>query len=819
MRARARASASALQRFTGLALLVLAAPAGVGAEQGPPVGAQAAPPVRAEQATTPPAVISVPALDLPADLEVTEAQLDVEVQIDPQGEASLPEGQLSGGLREAVERALAAGRFEPARSAGVAVSARVTLRFELASVPVADGGTAPAVAANAGAGEEPSAGAAPQEPVAYGARAEVPAPKPTARRLELVAMRDVPGAFGDPFRILDTLPGVVPILTGVPYVYVRGAPPAGTIYLYDGIPVPALFHLALGPAVVHPALVGDLDFYSAVAPARYGRHTGGVFAGQGRGQAGTDVAGELELRLVDVQAMLDIPVGGGRVTVAGRYGYPGLLLTLLSSEAELSYWDYQLRVTQRLSASDRAELLIFGSYDRVGEKDDPQEGLSLQFHRAEARLLRTQRRLELGAALQVGYEQSQLADELRVSAIRLGPRLWFGAAPTSGVRLRVGADLLGTFGEVTELDDALQPAFSEPDVAPATGGPTQARGLPPRMSSSQGFEPQEEFGDPPLTNPLYTAVAGRSVAGAYAQAALQLGDSLQIEPGLRADIWMTGSRSQVAVEPRLLLTYRLAESWTAHVAAGLGHQPATAPIPLPGFADVALDQGLQRATKLEAGVAADPYDFLHIESQLFFNHMENLMLLDLAFDCDQLELDPSCELLIPRADVDAYGIEAFLKVPSRYRVSGWLSYTLGFARGHTLGGRRFTPSFDIRHVGNLVASVDLGGGFSAGTRLHYSSGKMATAGVDVVVAGRQPVSQRQEFRLPGFFRADLKLAYGWSPSWGRMRVTLEWLNATLSEEAVDVSCESTPDGLGVDQCEVEYAPAIFFPNLGVRAEF
>ena len=62
-------------------------------------------------------------------------------------------------------------------------------------------------------------------------------------------MRDVPGAFGDPFRVVDTVPGVLPLLSGVPYVYVRGAPPAGTIYIYDDIAVPALFHLALGPAL------------------------------------------------------------------------------------------------------------------------------------------------------------------------------------------------------------------------------------------------------------------------------------------------------------------------------------------------------------------------------------------------------------------------------------------------------------------------------------------------------------------------------------------------------------------------------------------
>ena len=49
-------------------------------------------------------------------------------------------------------------------------------------------------------------------------------------------MRDMPGAFGDPFRAIEALPGVVPIVSGLPYFYVRGSPPSGTLYVYDDIP-------------------------------------------------------------------------------------------------------------------------------------------------------------------------------------------------------------------------------------------------------------------------------------------------------------------------------------------------------------------------------------------------------------------------------------------------------------------------------------------------------------------------------------------------------------------------------------------------------
>ena len=111
-------------------------------------------------------------------------------------------------------------------------------------------------------------------------KAVVTRPEPTAHSISLEQIREVPGAFGDPFRAIEALPGVVPVMSGVPYVYVRGAPPSATAYFYDEIQMPALFHLGLGPAVVHPAMVGPIDFYPGVAPARYGRKTGGVVAGK-----------------------------------------------------------------------------------------------------------------------------------------------------------------------------------------------------------------------------------------------------------------------------------------------------------------------------------------------------------------------------------------------------------------------------------------------------------------------------------------------------------------------------------------------------------
>src|SRR5690606_15240294 len=52
---------------------------------------------------------------------------------------------------------------------------------------------------------------------------ELPSGRQTLTR---AAARQVPGAFGDPLRAVDVLPGVTSVVSGLPFFYVRGAPPA-----------------------------------------------------------------------------------------------------------------------------------------------------------------------------------------------------------------------------------------------------------------------------------------------------------------------------------------------------------------------------------------------------------------------------------------------------------------------------------------------------------------------------------------------------------------------------------------------------------------
>jgi hypothetical protein len=116
--------------------------------------------------------------------------------------------------------------FDPALRGGRAVAARI--RMEVAfepPTPVESPPDAPVPKPP----DAPVATPAVEEVTVHGQRVA-----PGATSMGRAEVRQLPGAFGDPFRAIEALPGVTPIVSGLPFFYVRGAPPGNVGYFLDG---------------------------------------------------------------------------------------------------------------------------------------------------------------------------------------------------------------------------------------------------------------------------------------------------------------------------------------------------------------------------------------------------------------------------------------------------------------------------------------------------------------------------------------------------------------------------------------------------------
>ena len=158
----------------------------------------------------------------------------------------------------------------------------------------------------------------PYETVVRGDRERTEVSRVTLREQEL---REIPGTMGDPFRVMMLMPGVGSMLSGVAYPVVRGSQPSSTGYYLDGIRVPILFHLFLGPAVLHPDFIDTIDFYPGTPPPKYGRLMGGAIDGRLSKPRDDRVHGSAYADLINAGVFLEYPFEstGTNISVAGRY--------------------------------------------------------------------------------------------------------------------------------------------------------------------------------------------------------------------------------------------------------------------------------------------------------------------------------------------------------------------------------------------------------------------------------------------------------------------------------------------------------------------
>jgi hypothetical protein len=150
---------------------------------------------------------------------------------------------------------------------------------------------------------------------------------------------------------------------------------------------------------------------------------------------------------------------------------------------------------------------------------------------------------------------------------------------------------------------------------------------------------------------------------------------------------------------------------------------------------------------------------------------------------------------------EAYGLELFAKRKLTSHIGGFLSYTLSHST-RTYDGRTYTATFDRTHVLNTALAFDLGRNWRAGTRFTFYTG-----------LPKAPDPTSDSTRLPPFFRVDLRLEKRWQlkGTWW-ISFVAEWMNATLSKEAVATTCT-------LSGCQAQTIGPVTIPSIGVEGGF
>jgi TonB family protein len=706
-----------------------------------------------------------------------DARVELDVSIDKHGAVTAAE--VVSGEEPFTTRAKEAARswsFEPARRGErpVASRIRVSLTFTdpapLQSTPPApESGTNLAPAATLPAAPVPAPGAVEQPAEDEAVQVEVRGVRAGGAGVKLTRaeVRELPGAFGDPFRAIEVMPGVTPTSSGKPYFYVRGAPPGNVGYFFDEIPLPVLYHAAIGPAVLHPAFIDSVTLYPGGYSARYGRFAGAVVAGQ-LAPPMSKFRGEASLRLFDAGGMVELPFAGeqGSVMLGGRYSYSGALVSRISPDIEIGYWDYQSRLTFG-SGKHRVGLLAFGGHDELAQhkSDGLLTILDTTFHRADLRYDYTVSGTSaVRFALTYGRDQGVgPSANIRLKADAYRARVSFTSQPSSTVAFRAGADAqLDVFGFSAgrDVDQAALADFIE------VGGNH-------RLQS----------------------------AGTWLETIWRASPQVTVTPGLRGDVYHEADETKVSIEPRITARYAITRGLSITNSAGIARQPPGLELPTPGYRPK-LKGSLQTGIQTSSGVELQ----LPSEVVLSVSVFQTVLLDGADFGgseglANANQLDAQSE----RSRSHSYGTEITLSRSLTRQLGGFASYTLSRSE-RKIGDVKGPSGYDRRHVASAALSYDFGGGWRGGARGAFYSGIPVRVG-DPKVATDPP-------RTPPFWRVDTRGEKRWTigNSGAYLAVVLEVLNATLNDEVVSSRCYAYG-------CREERLGPITLPSIGVEGAY
>ena len=604
-------------------------------------------------------------------------------------------------------------------------------------------------------------------------------------------IQQVPGTFGDPFRVIQTLPGVSSVASLLPFPVVRGASPSSTGFLIDGIEVPMLFHLLAGPSVIHPEFIDEINFYPGGAPASYGGYTAGIVDGRTARPDPQQHLVDVDANLLQVGGLIREPIPGTDVTatIAGRYGYPGFLLGLATNQASLSYWDYQARLDGG-TAKNGWTIFAFGARDEldtVAPNSDPNAAnptlapsLILGFHRLDLRYHRTLGKLEIIARAVGGYDAT-LSNGTDFSELSIQPSIRLHWQQDKSLSFAGGID--GAYRDI-----------SQGATANSAANPFAA-----------------------ITADLHEFHSG----SAFVEAIWRPTPDWLIRPGIRADVNADDTTTKTDIDPRLTVRYRLAHRDLPDVApdsddssiwikgsAGIYHQPPRFVLPLPGLDMMPLKYGLERSFQTSLGLEVPLANRFQISTEGYFNYMDPTV-----FDLDVNELsvvngaNPS---LIPTTTVipvsveqqfinrlttpetgRAYGLEVMLRRQAKSGLFGWVSYTLSRSERYDNGA--WVPyDFDRTQLLNLVVGMPLRRNWDIGMRVQYESGLPVTT-----TAGYNTA------RADGYIRFDVRV--------DKRAVWHKWL--------LDFYIDVTNVALEPEEITPGNVIRYVLPSAGVRARF
>ncbi|MFK7991714.1 MAG: TonB-dependent receptor [Sandaracinaceae bacterium] len=703
-----------------------------------------------------PRLVEAPELSLPEDAEPLPPESEVVLTLTIGADGRVMEATVFSPVREDVDALVLEAApnmvFEPATRNGDAIPARIRFRFRVSPPEPPP--------------EDPEAGAEPEAEAPHldteaiegfdtevselgvVAVAERPEAGAAARiTLQAEELTTVPGTFGEPLRVVETLPGVVRSPFGLGFFVVRGAAFNNTGFFVDGFQVPLLYHLGAGPAVISSRFINELNFYPGGYPSSFGRFSAGIISVETAPPPADRLRGELEVDLFRASALIVVPFEDGRGSVAAafRRSYYDILLPLVLDGLDLSYTDYQVRADYRVNEHMQLSLFVFGSDDRLDQSGTFGTGVASE-----------------GVQNSVRYDFQRMIATLRLrlpGRVRLKIAGMLGRNGTGFESSQPGQDPLGISIENTyaswRLDTELPwPGIDEMETHFGLDVQSVIFAV-----GAQAFTPAG-LGEYP--RPIFTpqsssvsATVARTSAALYVDQIIRLG-TLQLSLASRFDYMRYGDVSEVYIDPRAVARWQVVPELLLKAATGLFTQP-------PSSFQLSRTGGNpelppERSWQTSGGAELTLPENVEIQSTFYYTQF-----FDVARQRTTIvatEQGPERRFFAADVEGRAYGLELLIRRRVEQGFYGWLSYTLSRSERRTDQGSWVPFAFDQTHVLNVAASYAFDG-WRFGARFQVATGRVTNSLVSTTYDADEdeidPSFRSLGERIQPFHRLDIRI--------------------------------------------------------------
>jgi hypothetical protein len=671
------------------------------------------------------------------------------------------------------------------------------------------------------------------------------------------------GSLDNPFRTLQTLPGVAGTDEFGSKLSVRGGAPDQNLTLMDGVEIHNPYRLFGLTSAFNPETVGRFELLPGGFGAKYGDRLSSVVIVENRdADASRRVSGTASASITDANI-----IGEGRLPGPGqgtwlatlRRTYYDLVAERFVDQDLPSFTDAQIKTAWQLPGGRRLSLLGLRSREVTSiTPETPTDG-----------------RAEISSRNDL------------ITATLTSPLA--GASSTSIVAFSRNSDVIDIVGgEDTEappgttrdrfarqlaIDDlSIREALTLPQLGRhqlAIG--TEWHRLQTHVAFNS-FDDRDPFGlfrggavwlgilVPPVVNDSRSTTRG----GVWAEDRVKLSQSITLVPGLRWD-W-SGVNGRASVSPRLSTAVALNPATRLTAAAGLYTQSPGYEKLLQAdhFTDLSAaghqDLRPERASHVLGGVE---HDFAHGvlgRVETYYKGFSDLIVGRIETEAERAArvaryaFPPALQSSVPTAAMitsvpvndsrgKSYGIDLFLSrsAGASRPLSGWISYSLGKTQQEIYD--RLVPfSYDRRHSLSVVWNWRINDRWELAGTARAASGFPRTAPVGVRVASRQVgnrlvpqftstgvleleptpggVADLNNERMPMFARVDLRVGYRPRGATGRWQLYVEILNVLKHDNPFFVDAEVVNNGSGAPR--LEETPTGGFPRLatfGLRFRF